>query len=67
MEAVVMILTACGVFAAGTVARFTLLPVVLALLAVPVLAIVMAARAAEMLWRRAVGLGPAGGLLWKAT
>src|SRR3972149_4765134 len=65
MEALVMMLTSFGAVAAGVAIRCALPPLVLLLLAVPILVVVMGVRGAGMLWQRAIGLVGVDGLWWK--
>ena len=67
MEALVMMLTSFGAVAAGVAIRCALPPLILLLLALPVLAILVGVRGAEMLWQRTIGLICADRLLWKVT
>ncbi len=65
METIIGILEAIGVFVAGLVARIGVVLAVALVLLVPVFLVIGGARALAALRRRALGLEPAGGLLFR--
>lgn len=65
MEPLIATLAGFGVFLVGLLARLAVLPVILAVLSIPVLLALMGVRGFEMLRQRVLGVARVDGLTWK--
>lgn len=66
MDILIQILSASGVFIVGLLARLVVAMLIFALLALPLLAVVLGVRGLETLWQQIGGVVSVDGLRWKA-